>query len=231
MDDQKHRHIRSFVRREGRITQAQKNALQTLWDRYCIEPDKAQLNLDTVFGRHAPRHLEIGCGVGETILELARRHPENDYLGLEVYRPGVGNLLSQLDKEGIENVRMICDDAVQVLGQNIATQSLDAVYIYFPDPWPKKRHHKRRLIQTGFVDLLQTRLKRHGRLFIGTDWEDYAEHIRQVMTAQQGFTNLAGADCYAPRPDWRPLTKYERRALRLEHVIRDFAFARLGPSD
>ncbi len=229
MDDQQHRHIRSFVRRDGRITPAQKNALQTLSARYCIEPGSELLDLDQLFGRHAPRHLEIGCGVGETILELARRHPENDYLGMEVYRSGIGNLLALLEKDGITNVRMLCEDAVQLLSHNIAPQSLDAVYIYFPDPWPKKRHHKRRLIQPGFIDLLHARLTTAGRLFIGTDWEDYADHIRALMLDQPGFINLAGRDCYAPRPDWRPLTRYERRALRLQHVIRDFAFARQTP--
>ncbi len=168
--------------------------------------------------------LHDDLGGGETIHELGRRYPGNDYLGVEVYRPGVGNLLSRLEKDHIHNVRMVCEDAVPLLEKNIPPESLTSIYIYFPDPWPKKRHHKRRLIQPAFLTLLHSRLLPQGRLFIGTDWQDYADHILAAINQQAGFENLAGSDCYAPRPDWRPLTKYERRALRLGHTIRDFAF-------
>lgn len=222
------RPIRSFVRREGRMTAAQRSALEHEWAAYGLSAARGPIDLDTAFGRTAPRVLEIGCGDGTALLDMARLHPENDYLGIEVYRPGLGGLLRRLAAEALGNVRLIAEDVVDVLRDGIPDHSLDVICIFFPDPWPKKRHHKRRLIQPAFRDLLHAKLKRHGRLFIATDWADYAEHILDVMEGEPGFVNLAGPGVSAPRPRWRPLTKYERRARRMGHVIREFAYAPAG---
>ena len=218
------RAIRSFVRREGRITPAQRSALDTYSSRYGIELSDQPLDPVGLFGRHAPLHLEIGCGTGETLLDLAGLHPENDYLGVEVYRSGIGRLLIGVHQRRLHNVRIIDKDIVPILAQSIPDHMLDAVYIFFPDPWPKKRHHKRRLIQPAFVKTLQHKLRRHGRVFIATDWEDYARHIVQTFGSHGGFLNLAGSRRYAPRPRWRPVTRYERRAMRLGHTIREFVY-------
>lgn len=218
------RAIRSFVRREGRITRAQRRALESLAAGHCICAQDSLLDLQSQFGRYAECHLEIGCGAGDALIALARQHPEHDYLGSEVYRPGVGSLLRRLASEGLSNVRILCTDVVVALEHQLPARSLDAVYLFFPDPWPKKRHHKRRLIQPGFAELLHARLKTHGRVFIATDWDDYAHHILQVMESH-GFTNLAGPGHFAPRPRWRPTTRYEHRAFRLGHEVRDFVFA------
>jgi len=206
------------------MTDGQRRALESLSFTYCIEPGEGVLDLGTLFGRYAPRYLEIGCGAGETLAALARQHPDNDYLGIEVYRPGVGRLLKRLAAEGLTNVRLICQDAAVVL-ERLGEASLEGVYIFFPDPWPKKRHHKRRLIQPEFARILRQRLKSHGRVFIATDWEDYAEHISRVME-EAGFVNLAGQALFAPRARWRPLTRFEQRAVKEGRLIRDFVFAR-----
>jgi tRNA (guanine-N7-)-methyltransferase len=218
------RTIRSFVRREGRITAAQRRALGALSARYCIETNN-RLDLDAVFGRHAPHHMEIGCGSGETLSSLAAQHPENDYLGIEVYRPGLGTLLQRLAEAQLENVRLIPRDAAIAIGSQIEEESLEGIYLFFPDPWRKKRHHKRRLIQPHFASLLRDKLKPQGRLFIATDWEDYAQHILRVMEAA-GFINLAGEGAFAPRPRWRPLTRYERRSQALGHSVRELVYAK-----
>ena len=207
------------------MTSAQRLALENLWDVYGVERTNHALNLDALFGRYAPRTMEIGCGAGEVLLAMAKRYPENDYLGVDVYRAGIGRVLRQLQAQALTNVRLIYDDVVTVLRHQIGDWALDSVYILFPDPWPKKRHHKRRLIQPDFVELLQKKLKSHGRLFIATDWEDYAEHIREVVDRHPGFVTLAGNGGYAPRPRWRPVSRYERRAMDLGHRIQEFAYA------
>ena len=207
------------------MTAAQRAALEREWSAYGLTVDNGPIDLAGAFGRAAPRVLEIGCGDGTALLEMARRHPENDYLGVEVYRPGLGGLLQRIAAERTTNIRLISEDVVEVLARGIPEHSLDVICIFFPDPWPKKRHHKRRLIQPSFRDLLHAKLKRHGRLFVATDWPDYAEHILDVMEGDRGFVNLAGPGMSAPRPRWRPLTKYEQRARRLGHAIRDFAYA------
>jgi tRNA (guanine-N7-)-methyltransferase len=220
------RSVRSFIRREGRITPAQRQALATFSADYCIEADDAPLDLDAVFGRHAPRHLEIGCGNGETLMSLAAQHPENDYLGIEVYRPGLGSLLQGLARERLENVWIITNDAVVTIECLIDDEALDLIYIFFPDPWPKKRHHKRRLIQPEFASLLRKRLKPHGRLFIATDWEDYAQHILMTMD-EAGLVNLASSqNRFAPRPSWRPVSRYEKRSRTLGNRVRELVYAK-----
>jgi tRNA (guanine-N7-)-methyltransferase len=219
------RPIRSFVRREGRMTEAQKRALSELWPRYGIDDDQAPLDFVSLFGRRAPVILEIGFGSGETLATLAAAHPENDYLGIEVHRPGVGRLLQRLDAEGIANARVVVADAKEVIERRIADDSLDAVLIYFPDPWPKKRHHKRRLVQSEFVALLRRKLRRGATLRLATDWRDYAEHMMAVLSAAEGFENVAGHGGYAERGE-RPLTKFERRGERLGHGVWDLAFRR-----
>jgi tRNA (guanine-N7-)-methyltransferase len=230
------RRVRSFVLRAGRITNAQQRALDTLWPRYGLAlsapatpPPGAtvrQLDLDAVFGRRAPRSLEIGFGNGDNLLALARAHPERDFIGIEVHRAGVGHLLLGAEAAALTNLRVVCQDAVEVLEQAIAPAALDEVLILFPDPWHKKRHHKRRLLQPGFVALLASRLAPGGRLQLATDWEPYAEQMREVVGASPEFINLAGAAGYVPRPEWRALTRFERRGQRLGHGVWDLAFER-----
>jgi tRNA (guanine-N7-)-methyltransferase len=224
-----HRPIRSFVRREGRLTPAQDRALETLWPRFGIHTNRESgpLDLDATFGRHAPRVLEIGFGDGEALAYLAATRPDDDYLGIEVHRPGVGHLLLQLEARGIANVRVICQDAVAILQGHIADDSLSGVHIFFPDPWPKTRHHKRRLIQPEFAALLRHKLAPGGYVHLATDWAHYAEWMLEVMSAAGGFVNLAGPSGYVPRPDTRPETRFERRGRRLGHGVWDLVFQRV----
>jgi tRNA (guanine-N7-)-methyltransferase len=219
------RPIRSFVRREGRMTPAQQRALQHLWPRFGLEP-QGLIDLDAWFGRRAPRTLEIGFGNGETLLALARAEPQSDFIGIEVHRPGVGRVLMELDKQGISNVRLLCMDAVEALEHHLPDAGLDRVLLFFPDPWPKKRHHKRRLVQPGFVELVARKLRPGGAFHLATDWQDYAEQMLAVLEASDSFENSAGRGQYAPRPGFRPVTRFERRGRRLGHGVRDLAFAR-----
>jgi tRNA (guanine-N7-)-methyltransferase len=225
-DSHPHRPIRSFVRREGRMTEAQRRALEDFGPRYLIEFQEAPLDLDAVFGRAAPRALEIGFGMGDSMLDMARRHPERDHLGIEVHRPGVGRLLRALAEEDIRNARIVCADAVQVLTHMIPDAALAAVFLFFPDPWPKKRHHKRRIVQPEFVELVARRLRPGGIFHLATDWEEYARHMLAVLEQSPSFSNSAGAGNYAPRPDDRVLTKFERRGERLGHGVWDLVFVK-----
>lgn len=218
------RSIRSFVLRQGRITAGQAQALEKYWEKYGIEFSQELLDLDLIFHRSAPRVLEIGSGMGEVSMALAKKHPENDYLAVEVHRPGIGCLIRHAASAELSNIRVICHDAVEVLNQQIPDQSLDEVYIFFPDPWPKKRHHKRRLISPELVTLLCRKLKYHAQLFIATDWQDLAEHMLVVCDSVPGLINLAGQGHYAPRANWRPLTKFEQRGQKLGHRVWDFAY-------
>jgi tRNA (guanine-N7-)-methyltransferase len=222
---EQHRHIRSYVLRQGRVSNAQRRAHDTLLPRYGIEYSASPLDLDRAFGRSAPRVLEIGFGMGETTATIAAAHPQTDYLALEVHTPGVGSLLKLLDEQGIANVRVIQHDAVDVLEDMIPDSSFDGVHIFFPDPWPKKRHHKRRLIQAPLVSLLATKLKPGGYVHAATDWQEYAEQILEVFEKEPLLTNTA--DDYAPRPEYRPLTKFEQRGLRLGHGVWDIVFRRV----
>lgn len=218
------RKIRSFVRREGRLTKGQQRALAELLPLYGIEPSTDVLDLTPIFTREAQRVLEIGFGNGASLIETARQFPHMDFIGIEVHRPGVGNLLLQIEAQVLSNVRVICADAVEVLQQQIADAALDKIQIFFPDPWHKKRHHKRRLIQSGFVALLAQKLKPGGILHLATDWQDYAEHMLRVMTAMAEFENMADDNQYSPRPASRPLTKFEQRGQRLGHGVWDLLF-------
>jgi tRNA (guanine-N7-)-methyltransferase len=222
-----HRAIRSFVRREGRITEAQRRALNELLPRYGVPEDNVLLDFVTLFGRDTPVHLEIGFGNGEALAAMAAAHPQNNYLGIEVHRPGVGVLLRRLSADSIANVRVISADAKDVLEQRIPDGALDAVSIFFPDPWPKNRHHKRRLVQPVFIELLRRKLKIGGQISLATDWEDYAQHMLAVLSVAVGFENSAGANRFALRPVARPLTKFERRGQRLGHSVWDLMFRRL----
>ncbi len=204
---------------------AQKRALDELWHSYGVT-EKGILDLDALFGRQAPRHLEIGFGMGDALLEMARAHPENDYLGIEVHLPGVGQLLLRLQEMEITNVRIDRRDAIDVL-QCLPARSLARVYLFFPDPWPKKRHHKRRLVQSAFVERLRRVLEPGGLFHAATDWDDYARHIQGVMEVADGFINRAGSGKFHPRPLARPLTKFEKRALRRGHEVRDLLYDRI----
>ena len=221
------RPIRSFVRREGRLTAAQQRALDELWPRYGIEAEGSLLDLDALFGRAAPKVMEIGIGMGDALAQMAEENPQNDYIGIDVHRPGIGRVMARLDAQGSENVRLFCHDAVEVLQRRIADESLDRVLFFFPDPWHKKRHHKRRLIQPPFVELLRRKLKPGGVLHMATDWQDYAEQMMAVLSNTPGFANEAGKGSYAPRPAYRPVTKFEKRGQRLGHGIWDLLFRRL----
>jgi len=223
-NSQPRRKIRSFVRREGRLTAGQARALQDFWPDYGIDYFASPLDLDACFGRRAPRVLDIGCGMGETTLALAARHPENDYLGVEVHRPGVGRLLRGARERDLRNLRVICHDAVEVIRHQLPDNSLDEVFILFPDPWPKKKHHKRRLVSAAFLASLLPKMKDHARLYLATDWEDLAGHLLETCDACPGLMNLAGRGRFAPRPRWRPLTKFEERGRQLGHVVYDLIY-------
>jgi len=220
-----HPRIRSYVLRAGRVGSGQARALAEVGPRCLLSYQPARCDLDAAFGRAAPKVLEIGFGMGEGLAETAAAHPESDYLGVEVHTPSVGALLKQIGERGLANVRVIQHDAVEVLENMIAPASLAGVRIFFPDPWHKKRHHKRRLIQPPLVALLASRLASGGYLHLATDWQDYAEQMLAVLSAEPLLQNTV-AD-YAPRPDTRPLTKFEQRGLRLGHGVWDLLFRRV----
>lgn len=222
---EQNRPIRSFVLRQGRISEAQQRAYEQHKARYTLEYAAQLLDLDAAFGRSAPKILEIGFGMGAATAEIAAAHPENDYLGIEVHTPGVGALMRLLDAGNIANTRIIQHDAVEVLNHMIAPGALDGVHIYFPDPWPKKRHHKRRLIQPPLVALLVSRLKPGGYIHLATDWQEYAEWMLEVLRGEPQLKNTA-AD-YAPKPEYRPETKFERRGINLGHGVWDLVFRRI----
>jgi tRNA (guanine-N7-)-methyltransferase len=222
----KYREIRSFVLREGRMTSAQKQALQSLWPKYGIDFQEETIDFSFYFHREAPLVLEIGFGMGMSLLTMAQAAPEANFIGIEVHRPGVGNLLSQIEKESVNNLRVICHDAVEVLHKMILNQSLSQIQIFFPDPWHKKRHQKRRLIQKPFVEFLIEKLKPEGILHLATDWENYAEQMMTVLSGCPALQNLAGTENFADRPTSRPLTKFENRGLHLGHGVWDLLFIR-----
>jgi len=206
------------------VSNAQRRALETLLPAYGIPFAPDCLDLDAVFGRGAPKILEIGCGMGETTAAIANAHPGTDYLGIEVHSPGVGSLLKLIAEAGLTNLRVIRHDAVEVLSAMIAPSSLSGVNIFFPDPWPKKRHHKRRLLQPAFLALLASRMKTGASLHLATDWEDYAKHMLEVLGASPDFRNTAPG--FSPRPATRPQTKFEARGLKLGHRVWDVIFER-----
>ncbi|HET9679485.1 MAG TPA: tRNA (guanosine(46)-N7)-methyltransferase TrmB [Gammaproteobacteria bacterium] len=226
MNDQPHRHIQSFVRREGRITPSQQNALDELWPRLGVPFENTLLDMPALFGRDAPRTLEIGFGNGETLVELARQQPEQDFFGIEVYRPGIGRLLREANESGLTNLRVSNHDAVEVLATQIPDNALDALLLYFPDPWPKKRHHKRRIVQPAFCQLVARKLKPQGQFHLATDWQNYAEHMLSTLMQCPYFDNVAADNTYVPRPVERPVSKFERRGQRLGHDVWDLVFRR-----
>ena len=225
MSEQPHiRRIRSFVRREGRLTPGQQRALDELWGRYGIDPPAAAVDPASLFDRAAPLTLEIGFGNGDYLLHRCQQQPERNFIGLEVHRPGVGRLLDRADKAGVHNLRVACWDAVEVLRDWFAGARLDELLIQFPDPWHKKRHHKRRLVQPEFVALLCQRLATGGRLRLAPDWANYAEHMLAVLSAEPQLCNRAKDGGFVPRPDDRPITRFEARGHRLGHAVFDLEY-------
>jgi tRNA (guanine-N7-)-methyltransferase len=224
--DVRRRSVRSFVLRQGRATVGQERALAQLWPKYGVEYSPTPLDLQALFGRAAPRMLEIGFGAGEALLEFAAGHPEMDCIGVEVHRPGVGRLLLGAEAAALRNLRVICHDAVEVLQHQLAPASIDLAHIFFPDPWPKKRHHKRRLIQPPFVELLAKTIAPGGTLRLATDWESYAEQMREVIGASSAFANVASDAGFVARSAERTLTRFERRGHRLGHGVWDLEYRR-----
>jgi tRNA (guanine-N7-)-methyltransferase len=218
--------IRSFVRRQGRFTPAQRQAFTTLWAGRGLTLGQTPIDVTSLFPGCERIVLEIGSGMGYTLAELAAREPRSGFIGVEVHRPGVGKLLALAEEQGLGNLRVFCEDAVEVLQHGIADGVLDAVLLFFPDPWHKKRHHKRRLVQPAFVELLRRRLRPGGMLHMATDWEDYAQQMLEVLEAAPGWRNTAGPGQFSPRPDSRPVTRFEERGRRLGHTVRDLVFLR-----
>ncbi len=223
-DHRAHRPVRSFVLRQGRLTPAQERALEELAPRFSIPFAQAPLDFARLFGRAAPVVLEIGFGMGETTAAIAAAQPDRDFVGVEVHGPGVGNLLREIDRRGLANVRVIRHDAVEVVDAMIPADALAGIHVYFPDPWPKKRHHKRRLLKPAFVHALARRLAPGGYLHAATDWEDYAEEMLATLGAEPLLANTA--EGFAPRPASRPPTKFELRGTRLGHPVFDLLFTR-----
>ena len=222
------RSIRSYVRRESRITPAQVRALGELWPRYGIPEGTAPLDWPTVFGRRAPVILEIGFGNGEALAAAAAAHPENNYLGIEVHRPGAGSLLRRLETQDLHNVRVMLGDAKETLERRVADASLTAVHLFFPDPWPKKRHHKRRLVQPDFAALVARKLGPGGHFHLATDWLDYAEHMKTVLSQTPGLVAVSEPGRVVALAGDRPPTRFERRGRRLGHAVCDLLFLRVG---
>ncbi|MEQ8514188.1 MAG: tRNA (guanosine(46)-N7)-methyltransferase TrmB [Chromatocurvus sp.] len=225
------RPIRSFVLRTGRMTDAQQRAFDREWRHWGLDYRPEPLDLDRIFGPGPARVLEIGFGMGQSLAEMAAAAPDTGFIGVEVHRPGVGRLLHLVSEQGLGNVRVFCHDAVEVLRDCIAPGALDTVQIFFPDPWHKKRHHKRRLIQPDFVDLVVSRLRPGGCLHLATDWAPYAEQMLAVLSAHPGLQNTVEDGGYALRPDSRPLTRFEQRGTRLGHGVRDLLFTRRAGAD
>lgn len=227
-DDKKYirRGIRSFVVRSGRMTLGQQKGWDDYWPVMGLEPTEELLDFKSIFGNDNPLVFEIGFGMGGSLVEMAKQHPELNFIGVEVHRPGVGALLANAAAEQLNNIRVFCCDANEVIDQCIPNDALHRIQLFFPDPWHKKRHHKRRLVQAPLVQKLRTKLSQGGIFHMATDWENYAEHMMAVMEQAEGFTNTAGKGQYAERPDYRPTTKFEHRGLRLGHGVWDLLYER-----
>lgn len=221
------RRIRSFVRRQGRLTKGQQLALDNLWPEMGVEFQQEPLDLVTLFGRDAPVVLEIGFGMGASLVTMAQNNPHQNFLGLEVHAPGVGACLASAKEAGVENLRVMCHDAEEVLQKMIPDNSLRMVQLFFPDPWHKARHNKRRIVQVPFAELVMRKLKLGGVFHMATDWEAYAEHMLEVMSSIDGYKNQSESNNYVPRPETRPLTKFEQRGQRLGHGVWDLMFERV----
>ena len=226
MDNRPLRTVRSFVRRQGRLTLGQQRALDNLWPLYGIEYQEQLLDLNNLFGRDADTILEIGFGNGDSLFQMAEKNPQNNYIGIEVHRPGIGHLLQLIEQSSVKNIRIVCHDAVDVLKQQIPEHSLTRLQLFFPDPWHKKKHHKRRIVQHDFVNLVAQKLKHGGVFHLATDWEDYAKHMLQVLNTSNVFNNLSPQNDYVERPEERPITKFEQRGHRLGHSVWDLLFKR-----
>lgn len=218
--------IKSFVLRQGRMSKGQQAAIDRIWPQYGLEADAGLLDLSQVFGREAPTYVEIGFGMGSSLAQMAQDNPQNNYIGIEVHRPGVGALCKLIEEKNLTNIRIFNHDAVEILEKQIPQKSLSGVYLFFPDPWHKARHKKRRIVQPAFVAKLAEHLVAGGEFHMATDWEDYAEHMMEVMAAAPDYTNAAGEGQFTPRPDYRPLTKFEQRGHRLGHGVWDLIFKR-----
>ncbi len=221
------RRIRSFVRRQGRLTKGQQHALDNFWPVMGVEFSPEPLDLPALFGREAPVTLEIGFGMGASLVTMAQANAHQNFLGIEVHSPGVGACLLAAHEAGVENLRVMCHDAVEVLDSMIPDNSLNMVQLFFPDPWHKARHNKRRIVQVPFAELVKRKLKQGGVFHMATDWEPYAEHMLEVMRSIEGYSNLSQSGDYVPRPQSRPVTKFEQRGHRLGHGVWDLMFERV----
>jgi tRNA (guanine-N7-)-methyltransferase len=215
--------IRSFIRRQGRITLAQEQALEKYSNKYCLDPI-VDYDFKQVFGREAPLSIEIGFGNGDSLAHIAALNPDKDYIGIEVHRPGVGHLILKLEQNGINNVRIYCHDAIEIFEQRIIDSSLDAVHLFFPDPWPKKKHHKRRIVRSSFVEIIIKKLNSNGYFHAATDWEHYAETMLELLLANSGLVNTSTVGEFCDRPDYRTLTMFEKRGMQLGHGVWDLIF-------
>lgn len=220
------RKIRSFVLRLGRLTPNQEKAIDELWPKFGLDPN-APLNMADTFGNDHPVVFEIGFGNGESLAEMAQAQPDKNFIGIEVHTPGVGHLLIEIKQRGLTNIRIYNHDAVEVLENAIPDASLNTVQLFFPDPWHKKRHHKRRIVKDEFADLLRQKMAKDGIWHIATDWEDYAHHCLEVLNPYSGFDNIAEDNAFVPKPDTRPMTKFERRGHRLGHGVWDMMFKKV----
>ncbi len=227
--EQHRRKIKSFVLRKGRMTTGQQRGWDKYWDRWGLPYKEEYLNLHNTFGREAPTVLEIGYGMGRSLVAMAKLAPETNFIGVEVHRPGVGSLLNEAHTAEVSNIRTYNHDAVEVLQQCIPDNSLSRVQIFFPDPWHKKRHNKRRLIQLHFIEVLRPKITTGGVIHLATDWQNYAEQMMEVLSRAEGFINQAGDYAYSERPDYRPLTRFEKRGQRLGHGVWDLLFEKTEP--
>lgn len=219
--------IRSFVLRQGRMTTGQERAFAELWPDYGIDiTPETVIDAPSVFGDARDTVLEIGFGNGESLVEMAQAEPDKGFIGIEVHRPGVGHAMLKMAEADIKNLRLIRHDAVEVMREHIPDQSLTRVQVYFPDPWPKARHHKRRIIQSSFTDLIHSKLRKGGELHCATDWAHYAEWMRDVFVGDEKWVNLGAQNGFAPRPEWRPLTKFEQRGLNKGHGVWDLRYGK-----
>jgi tRNA (guanine-N7-)-methyltransferase len=215
--------IRSFIRRQGRATAGQKLAIENHWQKYCLSPQQ-DADFSDIYQRSAPLIVEIGFGNGDSLANMAACNPEINYLGIEVHRPGVGHLLMLIEQLNLSNIRIYHHDAIEILEQKIPDQSLDGVHLFFPDPWQKRRHHKRRIVRPGFLALLNKKLVTGGYFHAATDWGEYAKYMLEIFTAEPSFINTSPNNGYCARPDYRPLTKFENRGLKMGHGVWDLIF-------
>jgi len=226
IEKEPHPRIKSFALRQGRATAGQQKAIDNSWDDYCLDPNKTY-DFSQVFGREAALIVEIGFGNGSSLAAMAEANPDLNYLGIEVHRPGVAHLMLLLEEKNLTNVKIFHHDAIEILEQKIPDHSISGVHLFFPDPWHKRRHHKRRIVRPSFIDLLNKKLKVNGYFHAATDWEHYAKEMLKILGASKSITNASADKTYCERPSYRPLTKFENRGIRLGHGVWDLIFKRL----